>query len=289
MRCVSNLVWPKMHGSMTSLPTTAVAADSPEQVILLADHAATSPPARRAPFRSSPARPVSWPSTPPSKPPAPARRARDSPVVAEEVKAVSAEIGRLASDMETELRSALDELRAWAVAWRWMCAAIAWSISASMRWRPSTAISMSAPATCAGGPPTPPWSPPPIRRRSMWPRRSGGWRHSLGLYRLSRPVDLHAGWAVVAHGRADRYPGVRGMNVAHEGWFQQPWPRAPATNMRCRCHALRGAEECARRHLCRRRARGRADPWRTHRRAGHPFRLGTPGPRRHRRRAPVAG
>ncbi len=235
-----------MHGSMASLPNTAVAADSPEQVIQLADHAATlaAGKARAIQIITGQTRILALNAT------IEAARAGQAgkgfAVVAEEVKAVSAEIGRLASDMETELRSALDELRA--VGRRMaldvrgdrlvnLCLNAVETIDRNLyertcdvRWWATDA------AVVAAADPTP-------ENVAEAERRLGVILSAYTVY-----LDL---WIctpdgrVVAHGRADRYPGLRGMDVSHEGWFQQAMATHSGDEYAVAdvmpCHALKNA------------------------------------------------
>ncbi len=211
-----------MHGSMASLAEVSVAADSPEQVIQLADHAAAlaASKARAIQIITGQTRILALNAT------IEAARAGEAgkgfAVVAGEVKAVSAEIGRLASDMETELHRALDELRS---VGRRMALDVRgdrlvslclnaieiidrnlYERTCDVRWWATDA------AVVAATDPTP-------ENVAEAERRLGVILSAYTVY-----LDL---WIctpdgrVVAHGRADRYPGLRGMDVSHEAWFQQ--------------------------------------------------------------------
>ncbi len=144
-------------------------------------------------------------------------------VVAAEVKAVSAEIGRLAADMESELRAALDEL-----------AAVGTRMAAETRGERLIGLCLNAveiidrnlyERTCdvrwwatdaavvaAAAEPSPAFTDEAERR--------------LGVILQAYTVYLDL-WIcspegrVIAHGRPERYPDVRGSDVSRERWFRE--------------------------------------------------------------------
>jgi len=144
-------------------------------------------------------------------------------VVASEVKAVSAEVGRLAADMESELRSALDALAA--VGTRMaaetrgerligLCLNAVELIDRNLyertcdvRWWATDAAVVAAVAS------------PSAVSIGEAERRLGVILQAYTVY-----LDL---WIcspdgrVVAHGRPGRYPGVRGADVSRERWFRE--------------------------------------------------------------------
>ncbi len=144
-------------------------------------------------------------------------------VVAEEVKTVSSEIGRLAGEMESELRQALDELRA--VGGRMaqqvrgqrlvdLCLNAIEIIDRNLyertcdvRWWATDAAVVEAAAE------------PTSERCAEAARRLGVILSAYTVY-LDLWIATPDG-RVVAHGRPDRYPGVRGLDVSREGWFRE--------------------------------------------------------------------
>ena len=212
-----------MHGSLPSLTQGASAGDTPEQVIALSDHARAiaAGKARAIQAITGQTRMLALNAT------IEAARAGASgkgfAVVAEEVKAVSAEIGKLASEMESELTSALDELRS---VGRRMAADMRgqrlvdlclnaieiidrnlYERTCDVRWWATDAAVVAA----AGDQST------EVLMEAE--RRLGVILSAYTVY-----LDL---WIctpdgrVVAHGRPDRYPGVRGTDVSREKWFRE--------------------------------------------------------------------
>ncbi|GGF45197.1 chemotaxis sensory transducer [Azorhizobium oxalatiphilum] len=212
-----------MHGTFDTLLKQTVSSDTPERVIELADHSAVvaAGKARAIQAITGQTRMLALNAT------IEAARAGDAgrgfAVVAEEVKAVSAEIGRLASDMETELRSALDELRA---VGRRMAQDVRgqrlvdlclngieivdrnlYERTCDVRWWATDAA-----VVACGGEPTQEVVAEAERR--------------LGVILSAYTVYLDLWFCspdgrVVAHGRSDRYPGLRGLDVSHESWFRE--------------------------------------------------------------------
>jgi len=143
-------------------------------------------------------------------------------VVAEEVKAISAKVAQLAIDMESELRVALDAVRT--VGSRMAeetrgqrltdLALNAIEIidrnlyerTCDVRWWATDAAIVDAVAE------------PSAERLAHAEKRLGvilsAYTVYLDLWLCSRDGR------VVAHGRPDRYPDVRGLNVSHEPWFR---------------------------------------------------------------------
>ncbi|MEW6121409.1 MAG: methyl-accepting chemotaxis protein [Pseudomonadota bacterium] len=212
-----------MHGSLPSLSQAAAAADTPEQVIALSDHARSIAAGKARAIQSITAqtRILALNAT------IEAARAGDSgkgfAVVAQEVKAVSAEIGKLASEMESELTSALDELRS---VGRRMAADLRgqrlvdlclnaieiidrnlYERTCDVRWWATDAAVVFAAADQS------------THVLLEAERRLGVILSAYTVY-----LDL---WIctpdgrVVAHGRPDRYPAVRGIDVSHEKWFKE--------------------------------------------------------------------
>ena len=143
-------------------------------------------------------------------------------VVANEVKAVSAEIDRLATEMETELRMALDEMRA--VGDRMvkdvrgqhlvdLCLNAIEIIDRNLyertcdvRWWATDAAVVAA--------------------LDLAPAHLAEAERRLGVILSAYTVFLDlwgctADGRVVANGSADRYPGVRGLDVSSTNWFRQ--------------------------------------------------------------------
>ncbi len=84
---------------------------------------------------------------------------------------------------------------------------------------------------------------------------------------------------VLAHGRPERFAGVRGGSVAHEPWFRKAAGAGLGRRLRRGRHPARGAPR--RRpggDLLRQRPGGRRGVGRAPRRPGDPFRLGAAGP-----------
>ncbi|WP_073131162.1 methyl-accepting chemotaxis protein [Muricoccus roseus] len=144
-------------------------------------------------------------------------------VVAEEVKAVSAEIGRLSAEMEGELRAALDEL-----------AAVGARMAAETRGERLVGLALNAveiidrnlyERTCdvrwwatdsavvdAAADPTPALLAEAERRLGV----------ILSAYTVYLDLWIASpGGRVIAHGRPGRYPGLRGLDVSGQAWFQQ--------------------------------------------------------------------
>ncbi|MGU3496601.1 methyl-accepting chemotaxis protein [Xanthobacteraceae bacterium A53D] len=235
-----------MHGTLDTPLRLRASTDTPERVIELADHSATvaAGKARAIQAITGQTRMLALNAT------IEAARAGDAgrgfAVVAEEVKAVSAEIGRLASDMETELRSALDELRA---VGRRMALDVRgqrlvdlclngieiidrnlYERTCDVRWWATDAAVVNC------GDPTPETVSEAERRLAV----------ILSAYTVY--LDL---WfctpdgRVVAHGRPDRYPNVRGLDVSHESWFKEALNSASGDDYAVAdvmpCQALRNA------------------------------------------------
>ncbi|WP_052286043.1 methyl-accepting chemotaxis protein [Azorhizobium caulinodans] len=235
-----------MHGTFDAALKASLSADTPEKVIDLADHSAAvaAGKARAIQAITGQTRMLALNAT------IEAARAGDAgrgfAVVAEEVKAVSAEIGRLASDMETELRSALDELRA---VGRRMAQDVRgqrlvdlslnaieiidrnlYERTCDVRWWATDAALVNC------GDPTP-------ERVAEAERRLGVILSAYTVY-----LDL---WfctpegRVVAHGRADRYPNIRGLDVSRESWFREAMDSVSGDDYAVAdvnpCPALRGA------------------------------------------------
>ncbi|WP_051356760.1 methyl-accepting chemotaxis protein [Azorhizobium doebereinerae] len=235
-----------MHGTFDTPLKPKISTDTPERVIELADHSAAvaASKARAIQAITGQTRMLALNAT------IEAARAGDAgrgfAVVAEEVKAVSAEIGRLASDMETELRSALDDLRA---VGRRMALDVRgqrlvdlclnaieiidrnlYERTCDVRWWATDA------AVVACGDPTPHTVIEAERR--------------LGVILSAYTVYLDLWFCtpdgrVVAHGRGDRYPGVRGLDVSQESWFREALESASGDDYAVAdvmpCAALRGA------------------------------------------------
>ncbi|MEP9379767.1 methyl-accepting chemotaxis protein [Aquabacter sp. CN5-332] len=144
-------------------------------------------------------------------------------IVAQEVKGVSAEIGQLASEMATELTAALDELRA---VGRRMAQDVRgqrladlclhaieiidrnlYERTCDVRWWATDAAVVAAAAEPV----------PEILAEAQ--RRLGVILSAYTVY-LDLWICTPEG-RVVAHGRPNRYPSVRGLDVSREPWFQQ--------------------------------------------------------------------
>jgi Methyl-accepting chemotaxis protein (MCP) signalling domain len=207
----------------SSAPENAESGDAtPERVVALADHAAAMAATKAREIRSitGQTRILALNAT------IEAARAGEAgkgfAVVAGEVKAVSGEIERLASAMESELRGALDSVRA-----------VGGRMAQELRGQRLTDLALNAieiidrnlyERTCdvrwwatdaavvdAASDPTP-------ERIAYAERRLGvilsAYTVYLDLWLCSRDGK------VIAHGRPDRYPGVRGTDVSGETWFK---------------------------------------------------------------------
>ncbi len=235
-----------MDGSLAPAPEASATADTPERVVALADRAATIAGSKVRGIQriTGQTRILALNAT------IEAARAGEAgkgfAVVAGEVKAVSAEIGRLAAEMETELRFAFDELRA--VGGRMaedvrgqrlvdLCLNAIEIIDRNLyertcdvRWWATDA------AVVAAAEPTP-------EHLAEAERRLGVILSAYTVY-----LDL---WIctpdgrVVAHGRPERYPGVRGLDVSRESWFRQALASASGDDYAVAdvmaCPALEGA------------------------------------------------
>lgn len=240
-----------MHGSLPALSSSVsksvAGADTPEQVIALSDTARgiAALKARAIQAITGQTRILALNAT------IEAARAGESgkgfAVVAQEVKAVSAEIGKLASEMESELTSALDELRA--VGRRMaqdmrgqrlmdLCLNAIEIIDRNLyertcdvRWWATDAAVVHACAT------------PETGTLMEAERRLGVILSAYTVY-----LDL---WIctpdgrVIAHGRPDRYPSVRGVDVSRERWFNQAMAQSSGNDYAVadvdRCLPLRDA------------------------------------------------
>ncbi|WP_156963712.1 methyl-accepting chemotaxis protein [Muricoccus aerilatus] len=168
-------------------------------------------------------------------------------VVAGEVKAVATEVARLASEMETELGDALEGLRELGTR---MAAEVRgqrltdlclnaveiidrnlYERTCDVRWWATDAAAVSL---CA--------EPDPARVAEAEAR--------LGVILSAYTVYLDLWIAspegrVLAHGRPDRYPGLRGLDVSNEPWFRQALTSASGDDYAVadvtRCAALGGA------------------------------------------------
>ncbi|SMF51288.1 Methyl-accepting chemotaxis protein (MCP) signalling domain-containing protein [Tistlia consotensis] len=212
-----------MAQSPAAAQDSAASADTPERVVELADEAARVAGSKAHAIQriTGQTRILALNAT------IEAARAGESgkgfAVVAGEVKAVSSEIGRLAAEMENELRSALDELRA-----------VGGRMAEDVRGQRLVDLSLNAieiidrnlyERTCdvrwwatdaavveAAAAPTP-------ERLAEAQRRLGVILSAYTVY-----LDL---WIctpngrVVAHGRPDRYPNVLGLDVSRESWFRE--------------------------------------------------------------------
>jgi hypothetical protein len=213
-------------------------------------------------------------------------------VVAGEVKSVAGEVARLAEEMDGELRQAFGALRAVGERMsselrggRLVDLALnaveiidrnLYERSCDVRWWATDA----AVAAAVAAP-----SPDAAAHAS---RRLGVILSAYTVY-----LDLwicDAAGRVVANGRPDRYPAVRGLDAGGEGWFRQALATRLGRGVRGgRRGALPGARRRAGRDLCRRDPGGRGGAWPAARRARHPFRLGAPGRGGGARRAADAG
>ena len=231
-----------MHGSLSSAPASAH-PDTPERVVELADHAAALAAAKSRAIQSitGQTRILALNAT------IEAARAGDVgrgfAVVAAEVKSVSAEIGRLASEMETELRVSLDEMRA-------VGARMAEDVrgqrlidlslnaieiidrnlyerTCDVRWWATDAAVVAA---AAGDP-----AEAEERLRVIL----SAYTVYLDLWICDRDGR------VVAHGRSDKYPRVHGRDVSRESWFRQALATASGDDYAVadveRCQALDNA------------------------------------------------
>lgn len=234
-----------MDGSLHPSPATAT-ADTPERVVELAERAAgiAAGKARAIQIITGQTRILALNAT------IEAARAGEAgkgfAVVAGEVKGVSTEVGRLASEMESELRAALDELRA--VGARMaedvrgqrlvdLCLNAIEIIDRNLyertcdvRWWATDA------AVVAAAEPTPENVAEAERRLAV----------ILSAYTVY--LDL---WIctpdgrVVANGRPERYPGARGLDVSRESWFREALASATGDDYAvadvASCPALEGA------------------------------------------------
>lgn len=144
-------------------------------------------------------------------------------VVAGEVKNVAGEVARLATEMESELTSAFGDLRA--VGERMVSEVRGQRLvdlalnaieimdrnlyerSCDVRWWATDSAMVEA-ASDPSGP-----------RRAHAAKRLGVILSAYTVY-----LDLwlaDAQGRVIAHGRPDRFPGVVGLDVSHEPWFQE--------------------------------------------------------------------
>ncbi len=168
-------------------------------------------------------------------------------VVAGEVKTVSAEIGRLASEMETELRSALDRLRL--VGERMaedvrgarlidLCLNAIEIIDRNLyertcdvRWWATDAAVVDVAAD-------------PVAAKVVEAER----RLGVILSAYTVYLDLwicSADGRLIAHGRPDRYPALHGLDVSRESWFREAMATHSGDDYAvadiARCGALGGA------------------------------------------------
>lgn len=243
-----------MHGSLPSLSLASenasknISSDTPERVLELADRAAAiaAGKARAIQMITGQTRILALNAT------IEAARAGDAgksfAIVAQEVKGVSAEIGKLASEMESDLNVALDELRA---VGRRMAQDVRgqrlvdlclnaieiidrnlYERTCDVRWWATDAAVVAA-AASAGNPAV-------IAEAE---RRLGVILSAYTVY-----LDL---WIctpdgrVAAHGRPDRYSSVRGTDVSGERWFRQALASASGDDYAvadvATCAALQGA------------------------------------------------
>ena len=198
-------------------------ADTPERVVELADGAAAvaAGKARAIHLITSQTRMLALNAT--IEAARTGEAGRGFAVVADEVRKVSAEIGRLATEMETELRSALDELRA---VGRRMAEEVRgqrlvdlcrntieiidrnlYERTCDVRWWATDAAVVAAAADPA---------PAPVAEAE---RRLGVILSAYTVY-LDLWICTPEG-RVVAHGRPERYAGVRGLDVSGESWFRR--------------------------------------------------------------------
>ena len=143
-------------------------------------------------------------------------------VVAGEVKAVSTEIGRLAAEMETELKTALEELRA-----------VGARMAADVRGERLINLCLNAieiidrnlyERTCDVR-----WwatDAAVVAAIDASPEQIAEAQRRLGVILSAYTVYLDL-WIcapdgkVLANGRPDRYPSVRGLDVSQQNWFRQ--------------------------------------------------------------------
>jgi hypothetical protein len=217
-----------MDGSLpaaTRSPTTSTSESgdaTPERVVALADHAAAIAATKAREIRkiTGQTRMLALNAT------IEAARAGDAGrgfgVVANEVKGISAEVERLAGDMENELRSALDAVRAVGGRMaqevrgqRLMDLALnaieiidrnLYERTCDVRWWATDAAIVAASAD------------PSAEHIEFVQRRLGvilsAYTVYLDLWLCSREGR------VIAHGRPDRYTHVTGLDVSGESWFR---------------------------------------------------------------------
>lgn len=168
-------------------------------------------------------------------------------VVAREVKSVAQEVGRLAREMDSELAAALGDLRAVGERMtrdlrgqRLVDLALnaieiidrnLYERSCDVRWWATDAAVVEAAAA-----PTPAACAQAERRLGV----------ILSAYTVYLDLWLaDAGGRVIAHGRPDRYPQVRGVSVAGEPWFRSALESASGDDFAvadiARCPALGNA------------------------------------------------
>jgi Methyl-accepting chemotaxis protein (MCP) signalling domain len=195
---------------------------SPERVVALADHAATVAASKAREIRAITGQTRILALNATIEAARAGEAGRGFAVVAGEVKAVSGEIDRLASAMESELRGALDSVRA-----------VGGRMAQEMRGQRLTDLALNAieiidrnlyERTCdvrwwatdaavvdAATDPAP-------ERIAFAERRLGIILSAYTVY-LDLWLCSRAG-KVIAHGRPDRYPGLRGTDVSGESWFK---------------------------------------------------------------------
>jgi hypothetical protein len=217
---------PKDGQQIPASPTPSATADNgdalPERVVALADRAAVVAATKARDIRAitSQTRMLALNAT------IEAARAgeagRGFSVVANEVKAVSTQIDQLASTMESELRGALDAVRA-----------VGGRMAQEMRGQRLTDLAFNAieiidrnlfERTCdvrlwaSDAAIVETASAPSADHVASVERRLGvilaAYTVYLDLWLCSREGK------VIAHGRPDRYRGVRGLDVSRESWFK---------------------------------------------------------------------
>ena len=229
---------------MDTVPDCQDCGDTPEKVVMLAERAAQIAGAKTREIQTitGQTRMLALNAT------IEAARAGDAgrsfAIVAGEVKAVSSEIGALAARMESELRDALDQVRA--VGKRMahevrgqrlvdLCLNAIEIIDRNLyertcdvRWWATDAAVTDAVR--------------PDHERSRTERRLGVILEAYTVYLDIWVCDRNG--AVVANGRPERYPGVTGTDVSRETWFQQAMAACSANDFAVadvtRCAVLGG-------------------------------------------------